>query len=109
MTEHVVASVDEIPNGNGKAVEVDGLPIAIFNVEGDYYAISNRCVHMGGPLGEGVLHSELPTVDPDRTSVHCPWHYWEFDLETGRSVVNDKTGLRTFDVSVEDGEIVVDL
>lgn len=109
MTRHVVGSVDEIPPGEGKSVEVDGLPVAIFNVEGEYYGISNRCIHKGGPLGEGVLHSDLPTIDEDRKSLHCPWHYWEFDLETGRSVVDESKGLRTFDVSIDDEQIVVNV
>lgn len=109
MTEHTVASADEIPEGEGKIVEVDGLSMAIFNVEGEFYGVSNRCIHKGGPLGEGFLHSELPVVDTERKSVHCPWHYWEFDLETGRHKVNPSQGIRAFDVSEEDGNVVVSI
>lgn len=109
MTRHVVGAVEEFEVGAGRAVEVDGLPIAIFNVDGEFHAISNRCIHKGGPLGQGVLHSDLPTIDKERKSVHCPWHFWEFDLETGRSVVDDRVGLRTFDVSVDGDEVVVEI
>ncbi|WP_435317025.1 Rieske (2Fe-2S) protein [Haloarchaeobius sp. TZWSO28] len=109
MTKHHVATADEIPPGKGQSFEVDGLPIAVFNVDGEYYGISNRCVHKGGPLGKGVLHSDLPSIDPERNSVHCPWHFWEFDLETGRSIVDKSTGLRTFDVTVDDGKITVEI
>lgn len=107
MSEHVVGPVDELPPGEGMTVTVDGLPVAVFNVDGELYAVSNRCAHKGGPIGAGTLHGELPHVDEDRLSVHCPWHYWEYDLETGRRVVTGEAGLRTFDARVEGGDIVV--
>lgn len=109
MAEYTVASADEIPEGEGKIVEVDGLSVAIFNVEGEFYGVSNRCIHKGGPLGEGFLHSELPVVDADRKSVHCPWHFWEFDLETGKNPVNPEASIRSFDVSVSGDDVVLSL
>ena len=56
MTDFVtVANMQEIPPGTGRTVEVDGIWIAVFNVEGAFYAIDNTCPHAGGPLGEGHL------------------------------------------------------
>lgn len=109
MTEHIVASTEELDEGEGKTIEVDGLSIALFNVEGEYYAVSNRCTHKGGPLGEGFLNSELPTFNEEDKTVHCPWHFWEFDLETGKNPVNPDASIRAFDVSVSGDDVILTL
>ena len=53
MTFVKVASVNDIKQGHGKPVNVSGVEIAVFNVDGVFYAIDNACRHRGGPLGEG--------------------------------------------------------
>lgn len=60
-----VAEVTELEPGEGKAVEVEGVSLALFNVDGSYYAIASECTHVGGPLGEGALIGK---------EVTCPWH-----------------------------------
>lgn len=72
-----VASVDDIHPGNGRVVEAGGERIALFNVDGDYYAISNACTHVGGALGEGRL---------DETTVKCPLHGAKFDVTSGENL-----------------------
>jgi len=62
-------------DGAHAQVDVDGQPVVVFNVHGALFAISARCTHVGGPLGEGRLSDHR---------VECPWHGSEFDLETGR-------------------------
>jgi len=109
MTDHVVADADELGPGEGKTVEVDGLSVALFNVNGEYYATSNRCPHKGGPLAEGFFNHDLPTFDEEKCALHCPWHYWEFDLETGENPVNPEGSVRAFDVSVSDDDVVLSL
>lgn len=69
-----VAKTDEIPPDRGKIVEVGGKKIALFNVEGSFYAIDDTCTHRGGPLSEGSL---------DGKEVTCPWHGARFDVTTG--------------------------
>ena len=59
------AKVSEITPGNGKTVEINGTPVAIFNVNGKFHAIHDTCVHAGGPLGDGFLEDNVVT---------CPWH-----------------------------------
>ncbi|MFC6766115.1 Rieske (2Fe-2S) protein [Natrinema soli] len=100
MARHRVAAAGEVSKGGSIGVEVDGLEIAVFNVDGDLYAVQNTCVHKEGPMYEAE-------VDEENRTVHCPWHYWEFKLETGEFVVDEQKQLRTFDVEVEDGEIWV--
>jgi nitrite reductase/ring-hydroxylating ferredoxin subunit len=69
-----VAKTDEIKPGEGKLIEVEGQEIALFNCNGNYYAIDNTCTHQGGPLCEGDLEGN---------KVICPWHGAEFDIKTG--------------------------
>ena len=69
-----VAKADEIAPGQGKMVEVNGKKIALFNVEGSFYAIDDTCTHRGGPLSEGVLEGDQVT---------CPWHGATYDVTTG--------------------------
>lgn len=69
-----VAKTDEVAPGQGKLVEVNGKKIALFNVEGSFYAIDDACTHLGGRLSEGFL---------DGNEVTCPWHGARFDIITG--------------------------
>ena len=96
-----VAQRSELSPGTGKVVEANGRKVAIFNVEGAFYAIDNTCTHRGGPLGEGVLNGELVT---------CPWHGAKFNVKTG-AVTNPpaRAGVRTFPVRVEGNDVLVEL
>lgn len=94
---HPVATVDEIEQGNSAVVEVDGEQIALFNLDGEYFALSNVCPHQGGPLGQGRVEDEC---------VYCPWHGWQFDVETGQHVQGDDA-VGTYEVVVDGDEIHV--
>lgn len=95
-----VAHTSEILTGQGKCVEVEGKRIAIFNVDGSYYAIDDVCPHQGGPLGEGEL---------DGTVVTCPWHGWEFDVTTGVNRDDSEVQQQQFAVKVEGDDILVEV
>jgi len=111
MPRYVVAEAGEIPDGGRRVVTVAGREIGIFNVGGRFYALRNRCAHQGGPVCEGDLlgwiRSDLPghyAVDGSRRLLECPWHGWEFELETGRSWFDPaRTRVRRYDVEVEAG------
>jgi 3-phenylpropionate/trans-cinnamate dioxygenase ferredoxin subunit len=88
----LVGRVDEIPPGTRKIVRVAGRSIGVFNVDGDFYAIRNRCPHQGAPLCEGKLWGTLFAsrpgefdYQPGKHILACIWHGWEFDLRTGQS------------------------
>ena len=68
-----VAAVADIPAGSVREVEVNGKKIAVANIEGQFYALDNTCVHRGGPIGQGVLEGNV---------VECPWHGWQYDMKT---------------------------
>ncbi len=74
-----VCPVEEFGDSERKVVYLNGQQIAVFNVDGKFYAISNRCSHARGPLSEGA-------VDAESCTVTCPWHYGRFDLKTGQTV-----------------------
>lgn len=100
MGEHVVGTTDEIESGEGLGVEVNGIEIAVFNIDGEFYAIQNVCQHKDGPMFEGE-------IDEENCSVFCPWHWWEWDLKTGQSPVDPNKRMRTFDTKVVDDKIHV--
>ena len=92
MAKYIVATVDEIPPGSRKLLELAGRAIGIFNIDGEFFALRNRCPHQGGPLCEGKLSGLIESTRPGEYNysrkdeiVRCPWHGWEFDLRTGQS------------------------
>lgn len=95
-----VAKKADIPAGSGKTVQVDSKPVAIFNVDGSFYAMDNTCLHRGGPLGEGTL---------DGSTVTCPWHGWQYDVKTGVNTMNPQAKVVTYPVKVEGEDILVSL
>jgi 3-phenylpropionate/trans-cinnamate dioxygenase ferredoxin subunit len=130
MAKHRVAKVDEIPPGGRKVVEISGRSIGVFNIDGEFFALRNRCPHAGGPLCEGVLsgfvRSEMPgEYDYVRKGeiLRCPWHQWEFDVKTGQPGASSpdvealaNAGLEpgpytaeTYDVSLEEQYIVLEM
>ena len=94
-----VAMIDELPSGSGKLVMGPlEKPIALFNTNGEFFAINYICPHMGGPLGEGKLNGYI---------VSCPWHGWTFDVRTGLPDHPGGHAVSAYDVKVEGSEIFV--
>jgi nitrite reductase (NADH) small subunit len=101
MSEPVrVATADEVPAGTCTEVQLGGEPVALCNVEGRFYAVSGRCPHRGGPLGQGSL---------DGVVLLCPWHAWDFDVTTGATQMNPEVRLERYEVRVENGQVLVKL
>jgi len=96
-----VAKSDEIAPGQGKMIEVGGKKIALFNVEGSFYAIDDTCTHRGGPLSEGSL---------DGKEVTCPWHGAIYDVITGEVLSPPAPkGVARYNVRVEGTDIEVEV
>lgn len=93
-----VARVDEVPAGSSRIVQVNGRPIALFNVEGQFFAIYNLCPHEGGPLGEGRLKGCI---------VSCPWHDLSFDVRNGRATDGGGYCVGSYEVRVEGSDILI--
>ncbi len=111
MARYVVATVDEIPPGECKIVEVAGRSVGVFNVGGEFFALRNRCPHQGGPLCLGPLGGFVSSTGPGHYTysrqgeiLRCPWHGWEFDIRTGQSWFDPtRVRVRRYDVTVEPG------
>ena len=97
--KHLVCETDDVSEGSPAVVDVNGTEIAIFQLEGEYFAIQNTCPHQGGPLGSGKVEDEC---------VYCPWHGWQFDLKSGEHVQGRETA-QTYNTWVEDGSIYLQL
>jgi nitrite reductase/ring-hydroxylating ferredoxin subunit len=94
-----IANKSEIPLGQGKIFEIDGNSIAVWNVNGNFYAFQSVCPHRGGPVGEGEMEGNVIT---------CPWHGWSFDVTTGVSPINPAAKLTCYQVQLEGDQIKVD-
>lgn len=109
MKRHIICKASEIPVGGRKIVDADGKSIGIFNVKGQFYALRNICPHQMAPLclGKVTGYSEPSNVGEfnwsrDGEIIRCPWHAWEFDIKTGKSIFNPhKVKTRSYEVKVE--------
>jgi nitrite reductase (NADH) small subunit len=117
--EYRVGPVADVPEGGGILLEAGGVELGLFKVGGRLHAYENRCRHQGGPVCTGeVIGRFEAVVSPDGTiagerfaddevRIACPWHGWEYDLATGECTADRRYRLRSFPVSVRDGDVFV--
>lgn len=110
-----VGEVADVRREGCRVVEVNGRPVGVISVGEEFFAVHDRCPHMGASMCAGSLCGTFVASAPhelvygrhDRV-IRCPWHGWEFDLETGRSLLEPRrVGLKTYPVTVEDGVVVL--
>jgi 3-phenylpropionate/trans-cinnamate dioxygenase ferredoxin subunit len=95
------AAVSEIGPGQRKAVDLEGLAVLLFNVNGQYYAIEDVCTHDGAPLAGGRFNN---------TWVACPRHGARFDVCTGKALTMPAVEpVETYPVKVEGNDILVEV
>ena len=96
-----VASVNDIPVGRGRTLEVEGHYLAVFNAgAGRFHALSGACAHEDGPLGEGALLGDR---------VICPWHGFDFDVRTGVCGVAPDLSVSVYPITVSGADLLVEL
>ena len=108
----VVAPLRSFPSGERRIVEVGGRSIGVFRIGENFYGIRNRCPHQGGPLclghvlGDAVADAPgLARISDDPLRIACPWHGWEYDLDSGQSFMGTVApGVRSYGVSLSAGE-----
>jgi nitrite reductase/ring-hydroxylating ferredoxin subunit len=101
MAWHKVASVSELPDGEVIGVEVEGVPIAVYNLEGEFFATHNVCTHAYALLSDGYV---------DDGKIECPLHQGIFDVRSGKAEEGPvDEDLQTFAVKVEGEEILVEV
>jgi nitrite reductase (NADH) small subunit len=123
MVTETIGDIEDFPEGRGVPAEVNGVKIAVFNVDGELYAVQDSCPHKNLPLSQiGIekyrsgqqrkLHyttedtgdEDVETrgrINEDKCTIECPWHSLEWDLQSGYNPVR-KDEIRTFDVAVDD-------
>jgi nitrite reductase (NADH) small subunit len=112
---HDVGAPSDFPEGECRILVVEGLEIGIYNIEGRFYAIRNLCPHRGAPVCKGELRGTMLPSEPGEyvpamagQVLHCPWHQWEFDLATGRTLFGtDKRRLITYAVTTQGGRMLI--
>src|SRR4051812_6967407 len=108
-TKHFVATVEEVPPGKRKIVEIAGRSIGVFNLKGEFFALRNSCPHQGGPLCTGRAIGFVYAATPGEYQysrqgeiLRCPWHGWEFDIRPGPSWFDPpRVRVRQYEVTVE--------
>lgn len=94
----VAGRLEDLPVGSRKTVELTNeREIALYNIDGEFYAIENSCPHKGAPLSEGILCDRV---------IECDWHGWQFDLRSGECLTVSER-IATYKVVIEDGLISV--
>lgn len=90
-----VGRAEDVPPGRCATVELlDGRELALYNIEGEFYAIENFCPHKGAPLADGNLCGH---------TIECDWHGWRFDVRTGQCLTTTSGDIEAFEVLIEDG------
>ena len=98
-----ITEASNIPPREGRAIDLPGQPVAIFNLGERFVAIENRCPHNGGPLADGIVGG---------TTVTCPLHTWRICLDSGNVSKPCQPGLdavRTFPVRIDEGIVSIGL
>lgn len=116
-----VGPADAVPERGCTLVSAGSVEVGVFRVNGRLYAYENRCRHQGGPVCRGdVLPRAEEPIGPggvslglvesgERIDVACPWHGWEYDLQTGAHIGDPAIRLRSFPVWEEAGEVFVEV
>ena len=95
-----VASISDLNPGENKIVFIEDEEIALFNIDGEFFAISNSCPHRGGPLGDGTLEGDIIT---------CPLHGWRFNVKSGMNEIMPNVKVQCYQVKIEGNDILVSL
>jgi nitrite reductase/ring-hydroxylating ferredoxin subunit len=107
---------DAPAEGERRLLELGGRTVGVFRVDGAFYALADRCPHRAAPLcssGEVVNavegYGDAVRVTRERALVRCPWHKWDFDIATGRCVVDAKLRVRRYAAWIDGEDLVVSL
>jgi nitrite reductase/ring-hydroxylating ferredoxin subunit len=96
-----IAETKDVPKNSMRVFKASSREILIVNVEDKFYALDNRCPHIGYPLYFGSLEGKVLT---------CGFHYAKFDVRTGKSLGSvTRRPLKTFKVKIENSSILVEL
>jgi len=120
MPKWLLGPVDELVSDDGPQrhlFDIDGTEVGVFQIGDEFVAYRNWCPHQGGPACEGdvgprvvnELESPMdrrrPTFSKTELTLRCPWHGWEYDITTGRSIADPRYGLLSYRVLREGDDL----
>ena len=101
MAETAVCAVSDVAENTVKSFEVGTTTLAVYNIDGEFYATDNECTHSAASLADGILEGDV---------IECTLHFGAFNVKTGAAVQAPcHIPLRTYKVAVKDGQVLVDL
>ena len=101
MTTQRIGSVSDVPEGKSKLYKVNGQPIAVFHVNGKWFAFNDQCTHRGFPLNGASI---------DGTTITCNYHGAQFDLTTGKNIGPPAPApVQTYKISAEGNDLYLDV
>lgn len=118
-SDHRVARGKDLAEGERCVVEVNGIEVGVFRVNGKIVAYENVCMHKGGPVCQGKILPRVEEVLDENQEQHgyrfsethrhiiCPWHGYEYDLETGRHPGHAGLRLRSVPAFERNGDVYV--
>jgi nitrite reductase/ring-hydroxylating ferredoxin subunit len=101
--------------GSVRVLDVGGVRVGLFRIADDFHALADRCPHRGAPICAGRVATPIAYDDGElsvgkaASVLRCPWHKWEFDIASGRCLVDDKLRVRRYSVRIDESEVVVSL
>ena len=119
MRDYLLGPASEIPEGGRKLVQCGHAEIGVFRHRGELFAWHNSCPHRQGPVCQGRIYKRVVEpvdangevrmlqYDEERSHLVCPWHGYEFDLTTGRTVALEGLHLRKAELRIEEGDLYV--
>ena len=117
--ESLAGSTSDFDDEQRRVIECAGREVVVFRKGDRYYALDNTCLHSGGPVGEGVLVPKVEAIVRDDGTVAgerfsdkcfhlvCPWHGWEYDIDTGEAAGDSRFKLRTYVTRIEGEDVYV--
>ena len=100
MVKIEIGKKEEFQEDTGTLIEKEGKQIAVFNKNGKLFAIDHVCLHKGGPLAEGFV---------DDNTVTCPWHGWQYNIETGECLTSQGMKLNAYKIFEENEKVFLEL
>ena len=100
MAKIKVAKVNDVQEGKGKVLFINGKEIALFKLNGEFFAMDNTCPHQGGSLGDGSVNGDIVT---------CPLHGWEFNVKTSTCLLLEHIKLDSYKVEVSGEDVFIDV